>query len=283
MEYRGKALRTASKTLDAANHAVETWLRLRHQNDALRSGQLREAIEALRDRSWWNQLLADHDLGGNKQAHDAATAIAQRIASMDATDVHADDLERLRRDIQELHQQITFAERHAEHLPTDTFRHYLTAAESIAWEVIVGATATSATTAISGGDARTAVITAAVGAGVGAILGQLRSAVSHWHAQHTIASQLHTAHRELRETIENLAFCLPALASDNPQVQASIQTVALAAEGLANHARQLASTLGPPLANGPYRNLLSTIGQPPAWHGTPAAKATRTSAPSPKN
>jgi hypothetical protein len=258
VDYRTRALRTAGKTLDTANRALEARLRRRHSKNTPSSGQLREAIQVLGERSWWDELLADQGLSRNEQAQAAAAAIAERIARMDATDVHTDDLKRLRRDVLSLRQQITFAERHAEHLPTGTFRLYMNAAESITWEAIAGASAASASSAISGGDARTAVITAAVGAGVGAILGQLRSGVSRWHEQHTITSQLDSTHRELRQTIENLAFCLPALSSHNPQVRASIRSIALAAEGLANHAGQLASALEP-LANSRYRNNLGTV------------------------
>jgi hypothetical protein len=261
VEYRRTALHLAGKTLDAADGVLGSWLRRSWRVKAPTPEQLRQAIEALARESWWDDLLGADGLAGNADARAAAKAVAWHVARIDASDLRAADLESLRRDIQALRQEITFAERHVKDLPPQRAWLYVSAANRIAWGVTVGVAAASAANVASGGDAVSMVAGAALAATVTAVMGQLEGGISRRQAAHTLAGRLQKTHRDLIEALRTLAFSLPTLAGPGPPGEATARSIALAVGFLASHAQQLASACWPQWRSDAYRRELEVVRQ----------------------
>jgi hypothetical protein len=98
--------------------------------------QIRATVIALQNEVWWDELLRSYDLAGNEAARSAARDLADRVSSLEADKISTDSLNHLIADIDFLRKEIDFASRQAGFLSPGLVREYITAASSIASQVM---------------------------------------------------------------------------------------------------------------------------------------------------
>ena len=139
----------------------------------LSADQVRSTIIALQDNAWWDELLGGRQMPDNETARAAARELAECIGRLKSHQVSSDSLLRLLADIDFLRKEIDFASRQAVLLSPGVVRQYVTAAYSVASQVMVGLVAASATAAAAGAEVVPQVIYTAIGLTVASSMAEI--------------------------------------------------------------------------------------------------------------
>jgi hypothetical protein len=258
-QYNKAALRIAGKTLDTAYNAL-TMVAL--GNTRLIPEQVTATIKALQDNGWWDDLLRNRNLADNDAAKTAILDLAKRVASLDADKISSGSITRLRTDIDFLRKEITFASHQATGSMSPGLIHqYVTAAYSVASQVMVGLVAASATAGAAGARVVPEVIYTAIGLTVASSMAEIYRQASRRLKARTILAQLQKCHHELVEAVGDLAIFLLWLAGPGPPDEDALGTVRstrLAAGFLVSHVEQLALAFTWPERKA-YRDALHAI------------------------
>jgi hypothetical protein len=261
-QYQKAALRSAGKTLDAARSAIAME---RPGRRSLSPEQVRATLTALQDGIWWDELLRSRQLADNDAAKDAAHDLAERIASLEADEISSDSLLILIADIDFLRKEIDLASRQAGLLSPGVARQYITAASSVASQVMVGLVAASTTAEAAGANVVPEVIYSAIGLAVASSMTEIYRRLSRGLKARTVLAQLKEYHYELVGAVGDLVNFMSWLTrsdpgSDPPSEDAlgTVRSTCLAAGFLVSHVEQLALSFTWP-ERGAYRNALHAI------------------------
>ena len=167
--------------------------------------------------AWWDELLGSHQLADNEAAKAAARDLAGHVASFETDEVSTDSLTRLLADIDVLRKEVIFASRQAAELLSPRLVHqYVTAAYSVASQVMVGLVAATATAGAAGANVVPEVIYSAIGLTVASSMAEIYRRASRGLKARTVLAQLQKYHHELVEAVGDLAIFLLWLAGPDP-------------------------------------------------------------------
>lgn len=254
-QYQKAALRIAGKSLDAARNAL-IWERLGRRT--LNPEQIRATVIALQNEVWWDELLRSYDLAENEAARSAARDLADRVASLEVDKISADSLNHLIADIDFLRKEIDLASRQVGFLSPGLVSEYITAASSVASQVMIGLAAASATAEAAGARVAPNVIYSAVGLAVASSLTEIYRRASRNLKARTVLAQLQQYHYELIGAVEDLARFMSWLTGPPPPSEDALNAVrstCLAAGFLVSHVEQLALSFTWP-ERSQYRDVL---------------------------
>jgi hypothetical protein len=240
-EYLRESVSIAGETLDTAYHALEQETK---RSRSLTSKQVIATVRALQNEAWWDELLDSHQLKNPDAAKNAAHDLAARIASLDLDGVAPDSLERLLVDIAILRAEINSIGQTTGLLSPGRVRTYVSAAYSVASQVMVGLIAASATAEASGTKVVPQVIYSAIGLTAAASLAEIYRRAARGFKAQTVQAQLQEYHRRLIAAIGDLSIFLSRLTVPEPSIDDALRIVrntALAASFLASHVEQLAN------------------------------------------
>lgn len=257
-QYQRAALRSARNSLDAARSAL-VMERLGRRN--LDPEQIRATVAALQDKAWWDELLRSYGLDENETAKAAARDLAERVAGLQANRISVNSLSLLIADIDFLRKEIDLASHQAGLLSPGLVREYITAASSVASQVMVGLAAASASAEASGANVTPDVIYSAIGLAVASSLTEIYRRASRNLKARTIHAQLQRYHYEVVDAIRDLASFMPWLTGPPlPSEEAvhAVRSACLAAGFLVSHVEQLALSFTWP-ERGNYRDALHAL------------------------
>jgi hypothetical protein len=180
---------------------------------------------------------------------------------LEADTVSAHSLNRLIADIDFLRNEIDLASRQAGHLSPGIVREYITAASSVASQVMVGLAAASATAEASGAKVVPDVIYSAIGLAVASSMTEIYRRASRNLKARTVLAQLQNYHYELVGALKDLVMFMSWLTGPPPPNEDAlnaVQSACLAAGFLVSHVEQLALSFAWP-ERGQYRGALHSI------------------------
>ena len=240
-QYCKVALRIARKTLDTAYNALiaET-----PSGGRLAPEQVSATIRALQTNAWWEELFRSRPLADEEAARVAARDLAERVASLDTGKISSESLQHLLADIDLLRKEVNFASHQAGDLLSPGLVHeYVSAAYSVASQVMVGLVAASTTAGVTGAKVVPEVIYTAIGLTAASSIAEICRRASRNLKARTILAQLQKYHHELIEAVGDLGIFLLWLAGPDPPDEDAVDTVRstrLAAGFLVSHVEQLA-------------------------------------------
>jgi hypothetical protein len=242
-EYLRESLRIAGETLDTAYHALEQEAK---RSRSFTGKEVIATVRALQNEAWWDELLESHQLENPDAAKNAARNLAARIASLDPDSVtpDSDSLERLLIDIAILRAEISSIRQTTGLLSPGKVRTYVSAAYSVASQVMVGLIAASATAEASGAKVVPQVIYSAIGLTAAASLAEIYRRAARGFKAQTVQAQLQEYHRKLIAAITDLSIFVSRLTIRQSSVGDALRIVrntALAASFLVSHVEQLAN------------------------------------------
>jgi hypothetical protein len=257
-QYQKAALRIAGKSLGAARSAL-IMERLGRRN--LNPEQIRATVIALQNELWWDELLRSYDLAGNEAARSAARDLADRVSNLEADKVSVDSLNHLIADIDFLRKEIDLASRQTGFLSPGLVHEYITAASSVASQVMIGLAAASATAEATGARIVPDVIYSAIGLAVASSMTEIYRRASRNLKARTVLAQLQEYHYELIGAVKDLAWFMSWLTGPPPPSEDALnaaRSACLAAGFLVSHVEQLALSFTWP-ERSQYRDVLHSI------------------------